>query len=823
MRQVLELSVSFARVLFPPTAENVYAVLKERPGKDEVWSHGLSSEMLIPFDSLRFTHSFVISIDTEVEDTRELRFGLFSTSRDVRTSSDTLYAYVSFTVADLQYSSGSMQLSLKHPYEQPLASLGTATITSVLQAQMIRFDICASKLPQKDFFQATNARLHIYQTHRKHPELVYCTPAVRDSSYPHWTPFYLSALKLCGNDHDRPLSFEVTDESPGEQAAVLGNVETTLNLLTSVKGPKTMLFEYSAAALHFLRVQIVDTREPPVEELPGSTMKDIVDGLASISEGVQAICLRALINMLQLDNDARYRKAILLYDGIGKVVDLICSTESPEMIAQACWMIRNMAVSDAKRQALRRHGCIAVLLQCTRHPDMDVLKQALWALSNVIFNNDINRREVVKEGGMPVMMTLLQHADIEVLEQALWFLINMMADNDEIRSHFREKQGFAVLVPLLKSHVPVISGLAAMAIRNLCNHNVKNRNQVRQSNGIYPLVQLLSSRFISVREHAANAVGSVCDGIQANQAQVRDCDGIRALWLCVKPNIQRSTTLKETMAAVTVAPALFAAANRVLAPVETTSTDTASSLAAAAVDDPDPVSVAPDSAAPADPLSTADAAIPAPTADQPMPPGLSLETFIGISRLPSASDTPRHTGVAMEIHGPAAAMPTAIPTALGTPRTAVDVVHSVTGDQGVFIRNATVIQYDEAAADTAGSTAGSNTAASTQPSSQLDSLPPSAVHTPVTIAAPLRGAAVFSIEALVPKQQQQQQQQATTTSVPDGVHSSSQLLHQDLNAAQEALQLAAIACLQVLVHQNETNRRVLQRVAGKDYRADLFG
>ena len=113
----------------------------------------------------------------------------------------------------------------------------------------------------------------------------------------------------------------------------------------------------------------------------------------------------------------------------------LSATQPADVILQAVMVIRGLVASTSTLpiDLLIQAGLAPPLLRLTQSGSLDIMREASWAVCNLLSGSHECTEVIVSLGGLQVLMNLLGTEDALLLEHGIWGLGNMVGDCSEYR------------------------------------------------------------------------------------------------------------------------------------------------------------------------------------------------------------------------------------------------------------------------------------------------------------------------------------------------------------------------------------------------------
>lgn len=102
--------------------------------------------------------------------------------------------------------------------------------------------------------------------------------------------------------------------------------------------------------------------------------------------------------------------------------------EDEEVLLNVCWAIAYVSdISEQQIQMIVDLGCSDRLVQLLKCDQIDVFRPALRVIGNIVASNDVQTQAVLEADVLPVIDKLLSNEDADVVKEAVWILSNVAA------------------------------------------------------------------------------------------------------------------------------------------------------------------------------------------------------------------------------------------------------------------------------------------------------------------------------------------------------------------------------------------------------------
>eukprot|EP00892_Ulva_mutabilis_P006136 jgi/Ulvmu1/3895/UM018_0116.1 len=247
--------------------------------------------------------------------------------------------------------------------------------------------------------------------------------------------------------------------SPEVQASRSMVRNATWTLSNFCRGKPAPNFEITKHSLPTLRALIM----PQNGEVDDEIMTDACWALSYLSDGpnerIQAvihanICLR-LVELLSYEKDTvlvpalrtvgnivtgtdEQTQAIINCQALTALYSILVSAQhhKKSIIKEACWTVSNITAGTREQiAAVIDSGCIDPIVNLLRNGELEIKREAAWAISNATSGGDPTQiQQLVQYGCIPPLCDLLRVMDPRVVQVALEGLKNILSAAEKLRS-----------------------------------------------------------------------------------------------------------------------------------------------------------------------------------------------------------------------------------------------------------------------------------------------------------------------------------------------------------------------------------------------------
>lgn len=164
--------------------------------------------------------------------------------------------------------------------------------------------------------------------------------------------------------------------------------------------------------------------------------------------------------------------------------------------------------TGANRVAVAKAGAIKPLIQLLKtKEDVEVQRQAAWALHNLTSKNNENKETVIKQGGAGPVVAVLRSSNDEARAQAVGVLRNLSGGGPACKATVVAANAIPTVVKLMTNEAaPTVLVNLCVILFNLCKDSSERRVAVVGAAGLPALVSLLGSGIPQVQQEAADAL-----------------------------------------------------------------------------------------------------------------------------------------------------------------------------------------------------------------------------------------------------------------------------------------------------------------------------
>lgn len=199
----------------------------------------------------------------------------------------------------------------------------------------------------------------------------------------------------------------------------------------------------------------------------------------------------------------------------------LLSSPYEDVQEQAVWALGNIAGDSAEcRDYVLSNGALQPLLAilCNRNPKLTMVRNAVWALSNLNRGKSPPPQFDQVRESLPVLARLLFHNDAEVLADSCWALSYLSDGPNEKIQAVIDSGVCRRLVELLMHMNQSVVAAALRAVGNIVTGDDTQTQVILNCNALPCLLHLLSSGKESVRKEACWTISNITAG---NRSQIQ--------------------------------------------------------------------------------------------------------------------------------------------------------------------------------------------------------------------------------------------------------------------------------------------------------------
>ena len=236
------------------------------------------------------------------------------------------------------------------------------------------------------------------------------------------------------------------------------------------------------------------------------------------------IAIRKIIS----EQESRERIQQVVDSGIIPVLlRFLREDEWPQLQLEACWVITNIASgSNAQCESIVEKGCIPALIKLLYSSRPFVTEQALWGIGNIAGDCSKFRDQLLSEGGHECVIRIAENSKkVAVIRQAMWALSNLCRGSPQPKYE------------IIKPAIPVLcravtSGVLGGEELQDCLWAIGNNSEGQKSrvqrlvevpNFVACLVQLCYQGEYSVIIPCLRIMGNISNGNEHQTQALLDC------------------------------------------------------------------------------------------------------------------------------------------------------------------------------------------------------------------------------------------------------------------------------------------------------------
>ena len=294
---------------------------------------------------------------------------------------------------------------------------------------------------------------------------------------------------------------------------VFGNLECHIKNLNQIaKAVKSTDFHAKYAGIRYVRKLLSVQNDPPVEPILSAGLVPFL---------IEAIQQQQMIEMVfeaawALTNIAstQYTSVIVESGACQPMINLLCSYNA-EVREQAAWCLGNVAgdCTQYRDMLLENDNALKNIVLNLKEPgNISLLRNVTWCLSNFCRGKPQPSLAKVKPA-IPVLLHLIQNSnDMEVMTDALWAMSYLSDGNDDrINACVEANVTPAVVANLSHAEVKIVTP-ALRVVGNLVSGNEHATQTVLEAGALPALHGLLDHPKKGIRKEACWAISNITAG-----------------------------------------------------------------------------------------------------------------------------------------------------------------------------------------------------------------------------------------------------------------------------------------------------------------------
>ncbi|BFZ17288.1 hypothetical protein BsWGS_20327 [Bradybaena similaris] len=282
----------------------------------------------------------------------------------------------------------------------------------------------------------------------------------------------------------------------------------------------------------FLRLGFTQTIEGEDEEkILTTSLPEIISGMYSADLTRILMATQSLRRMVIKENNPPIEK-IIEAGLVTLLVTYLGCDDEPLLQFEAAWALINIASGTSQHtHAVVQAGAVPQLIRLLASPHVDIVRNCVWALGNII-GDGAELRDFVIESGIliPLMRLVDMNAPPIFLRTVTWVILNLCRKNNPPPKLEAINACLSALRILIRHTDCVILSDACWALRYIIADKCDLIKQVVESPGFLSrLVELLGIPKPSVIKSALKTIGIIACGGDSKTQAVIDCNVLQML------------------------------------------------------------------------------------------------------------------------------------------------------------------------------------------------------------------------------------------------------------------------------------------------------
>jgi len=224
----------------------------------------------------------------------------------------------------------------------------------------------------------------------------------------------------------------------------------------------------------------------------------------------------------------------------------LLGSKNPMLEEQAIWALGNIAGdSSAKRDLLLKLGVLQPLLSVIGRSNVNkaVVKQGIWAISNLCRGRPLPRREYVNSAIPTLCRALHSQTDIDIISDAIWALSYLLRDGDfgirNIEVAVKNENVIPALISVIGSDFQSVLVPCLRTFANICcGEDAYIDAMVEHPKFLKRMFSLLNNTKKSVRKETLWVLSNIVAGSPQNISRIfESAPFVEKLISCIKNDV----------------------------------------------------------------------------------------------------------------------------------------------------------------------------------------------------------------------------------------------------------------------------------------------
>jgi len=261
--------------------------------------------------------------------------------------------------------------------------------------------------------------------------------------------------------------------------------------------------------------QVLSTENnPPIQQIIDAGLVPVLLKLCDLSEpeNIQNQAAWAVLNIAS--GTTEHTTHVVQNGAIDRYIALLASP-SEGVREQCVWALGNIAGdSPAFRDMVLDAGVLPLMLEILNNSsNISILRQAVWAISNLLRGKPPPSLEQVAPACGPLVRILADEKDTEVLSDTCWGLSYLTdGPNERIDVLLKQEGACEHLVRIMREGGALMQAPALRCVGNVCSGSEEQTDEALRCGGLTALEAMLQHSKRSIRKEAVWSISNVLAG-----------------------------------------------------------------------------------------------------------------------------------------------------------------------------------------------------------------------------------------------------------------------------------------------------------------------